>query len=128
MRNAAKTQQNSNFVPSDGGQKEKEDPVKVLVDITKLFMFQNLTELSKLAAVLGGFYKGKNDLYEDVATHRYYLLVSKSSQSPEEFNKVCNNLSEYGAQQAYSPATEAFLGEHYRLVIKGKALQMLAAL
>ena len=128
LRNAAKTQQNSNFVPSDGGQKEKEDPVKVLVDITKLFMFQNLTELSKLAAVLGGFYKGKNDLYEDVATHRYYLLVSKSSQSPEEFNKVCNILSEYGAQQAYSPATEAFLGEHYRLVIKGKALQMLAAL
>ena len=62
LRNAAKTQQNSNFVPSDGGQKEKEDPVKVLVDITKLFMFQNLTELSKLAAVLGGFYKGKNDL------------------------------------------------------------------
>ena len=128
LRNAAKTQQNSNFVPSDGGQKEKEDPVKVLVDITKLFMFQNLTELSKLAAVLGGFYKGKNDLYEDVATHRYYLLVSKSSQSPEEFNKVCNILSEYGAQQAYSPATEAFFGEHYRLVIKGKALQMLAAL
>lgn len=59
MRNAAKTQQNSNFVPSDGGQKEKEDPVKVLVDITKLFMFQNLTELSKLAAVLGGFTKVK---------------------------------------------------------------------
>lgn len=102
LRNAAKTQQNSNFVPSDGGQKEKEDPVKVLVDITKLFMFQNLTELSKLAAVLGGFYKGKNDLYEDVATHRYYLLVSKSSQSPEEFNKVCNILSEYGAQQIFT--------------------------
>ena len=125
-RNKAK--QNDNFVPSDGGQKEKEDPVKVLVDITKLFMFQNLKELSKLAAVLGDFYKGKNDLYEDAATHRYYLLVSKSSQSPEEFNKVCNILSEYGAQQAYSPATEAFFGEHYRLVIKGKALQMLAAL
>ena len=87
-----------------------------------------IRDRSKLAAVLGGFYKGKNDLYEDVATHRYYLLVSKSSQSPEEFNKVCNILSEYGAQQAYSPATEAFFGEHYRLVIKGKALQMLAAL
>ena len=128
LRNAAKAKQNDNFVPSDGGQKEKEDPVKVLVDITKLFMFQNLKELSKLAAVLGDFYKGKNDLYEDAATHRYYLLVSKSSQSPEEFNKVCNILSEYGAQQAYSPATEAFFGEHYRLVIKGKALQMLAAL
>jgi adapter protein MecA 1/2 len=90
LRNAAKAKQNDNFVPSDGGQKEKEDPVKVLVDITKLFMFQNLKELSKLAAVLGDFYKGKNDLYEDAATHRYYLLVSKSSQSPEEFNKVCN--------------------------------------
>ena len=129
LRNAAKTQQNSNFVPSDGGQKEKEEATfrKWALDNNKP-EYQNLTELSKLAAVLGGFYKGKNDLYEDVATHRYYLLVSKSSQSPEEFNKVCNILSEYGAQQAYSPATEAFLGEHYRLVIKGKALQMLAAL
>ncbi len=78
---------------------ELDTPVKVLVDITKLFMFQNLTELSKLAAVLGGFYKGKNDLYEDVATHRYYLLVSKSRQTPEEFNKVCNILSEYGASR-----------------------------
>ncbi len=59
IEKCSKTQQNSNFVPSDGGQKEKEDPVKVLVDITKLFMFQNLTELSKLAAVLGGFTKVK---------------------------------------------------------------------
>ena len=117
------------FVPLDGGKNQKEEnPVKVLVDITKLFVFQDLSEVTRLAHVLKVFYRGSNDLYRNETTHRYYLLVSKSSQSPEEFNKVCNILSEYAVQQAYSPAAGAFFGEHYQLILKGKALQTLASL
>ena len=70
----------------------------------------------------------KNDLYKNDASHKYYLLVSKSAETPETFNKVCNILSEYAAQQTHTPATEAFLEEHYRVILKGNALQMLAEL
>ena len=78
--------------------------------------------------MLNGFYNGKNDLYKNDASHKYYLLVSKSAETPETFNKVCNILSEYAAQQTHTPATEAFLEEHYRVILKGNALQMLAEL
>ncbi len=115
------------FVPVDD-KKKKNTPVNVLVDITKLFVFDDLAKVTKLAGVLDGFYTGSNDLYKSEEGHRYYLLVSKSKQSPEEFNKVCNILSEYATQQSYTPATGAFFEEHYQLILKGDALQMLAKL
>lgn len=115
------------FVALDDDKKEK-NPVKVLVDITKLFVFQDFTEITRLAHILKDFYTGNNDLYKNDTSRKYYLLVSKSSQSPEAFNKVCNILSEYAYQQKYTKATGAFFGEHYQLIIKGKALQTLADL
>lgn len=122
-------QKDNSFVALDNGKKEdKGNPVSVLVDITKLFVFQDLTEVTRLAHILKGFYTGSNDLYKNRMTHRYYLLVSKSSQSPEAFNKVCNILSEYASQQSYTPATEAFFREHYELILKKDALQTLAVL
>jgi len=110
------------------GTKRKNTPVNVLVDITKLFVFQDLAEVTRLARVLDGFYTGNNDLYKSKEAHRYFLLVSKSKQTPEEFNKVCNILSEYAKQQTYTPATGAFFEEHHQLLIKGNALQTLAQL
>lgn len=121
-------QKEDSFVPLDDGKKKKEMPVNVLVDITKLFVFGDLAEVTRLAHVLDGFYTGSNDLYKSETKHKYYLLVSKSRQTPEEFNKVCNILSEYAMQQSYTPATEAFLGEHYKILLKGNALQTLAEL
>jgi adapter protein MecA 1/2 len=91
-------------------------------------VFQDLSEVTRLAHVLGTFYTGKNDLYKNEASHKYYLMVSKSSQSPEDFNKVCNILSEYAMQQTFTPAVKAFFGEHYQIILKENALQTLAEL
>lgn len=124
------TKAEDGFVPlKELNGKEKEDaPVNVLVDITKLFVFQDLEEVSRVARVLNGFYAGKNDLYKNEAAHKYYLSVSKSGETPESFNKVCNILSEYAAWQPYTPGIEAFLKEHYHVLLTGNALQMLAEL
>lgn len=122
-------QSEDSFVPLDSGEDKKEkNPVNVLVDITKLFVFGDLTELLRLSCILSGFYTGSNDLYKNEASGKYYLLVSKSSQSPEVFNKVCNILSEYASQQTYTPGTAAFFQEHYTSVLKKNALQILAQL
>lgn len=113
---------------SQDGDKKKKAPVNVLVDITKLFVFTDLAELTRLAHILDGFYTGNNDLYKSEETHQYFLVVSKSKQTPEEFNKVCNILSEYAMQRTYTPAMGAFFGEHYQMILRGNALQTLAQL
>ena len=127
-RKAADAQGSKDSFVSEENDKKKETPVNVLVDITKLFVFSDFSEITRLANTLQGFYQGTNDLYKNEAAHKYYLLVSKSRQTPEEFNKVCNILSEYGTQQTYTPAAGAFMKEHYQVILKNHALQTLAEL
>ena len=54
-------------------------------------------------------------------------VLHQSDCTPEEFNKVCNILSEYGVGRAFTPAGEAYLREHGTL-IADDALQKLLKL
>jgi len=106
----------------------QDDKADELTNLTKMFEFKNLEQIERLAMVLGAFYEGENDLYKDNAKNRFYLLVQKSNHSPEDFNKVCNVISEYAIHRKYVPAKEAFLKEHGKCLIKGNALQVLESI
>ena len=108
-------------------QVDKTAPAKPL-DLTKMFEFSGLEQLERLAHVLGSYYDGKNDVYKDEKKNRFYLIVHKSQHSPEEFNKVCNIISEYSVQKKYSCAMEAHFEEHGKLILKGNALKVLGSL
>lgn len=71
--------------------------------------------MSAAAHGLDGFYKGVNTLYKD-ENSLYQLIVHQSSCTAEEFNKVCNILSEYGSGRAFNAAGEAHLKEHGELI------------
>lgn len=66
----------------------KKEPVDVFTDITKLFVFQNLDNVTRLAHVLNGFYHDQNDLYKNPANKKFYLVIHKGKHTPEDFNKV----------------------------------------
>lgn len=102
--------------------------VNVPIDLTKLFVFHNLTEITRLAHILVDFYNGENSLFKDNDKSLYYLILHKSSHTPEVFNKVCNILAEYANQGAIVPGTEAYFTEHHQILCKSRALQTFAAL
>lgn len=102
--------------------------IPVSIDLTKLYSFADLDTVTRLSYVLKGYYNGKNSLYKETSTGKYLLVVSKTAHTPEQFNKVCNILSEYATQVKYAPAIEAFLCEHEEIIIDGNALQMLTHL
>jgi adapter protein MecA 1/2 len=87
-----------------------------------------MEQVESLAHVLDGYYHGENDLYKDASRNHFLLLVHKSDHTPEEFNKVCNIISEYGRQQNYNEAIGAYFAEHGRAIRKGDALQTLVQL
>ena len=96
------------------------------VDITKMFVFDNLEDVLKLSNILATFYKGKNSLYKSPFDDKYYLVVSKSEDTAETYNKVCNILSEYADQQNFVVGTDQYMSEHYEVMIQGDAIQKLA--
>ena len=77
---------------------------------------------------LNGFFTGENSLYKIPGNGSYQLIIHQSSHTAQEFNKVCNILSEYGSNEKYSSAAEAYMAEHEELLIAGEALQRLAGL
>lgn len=127
-KNAETANCDSDFVPLEktirGKEQEQAEPL--IVDITKLFVFDELDEVNRLARVLKGFYNGCNVLYKNKLNRKYYLIISKSEHTPEEFNKVCNILAEYAHQEKYSSAVRAYFDEHYELLLKEDALQILS--
>ena len=107
--------------------KPEETKVKAAseIELTRTYCFGSIEDLVKAAHVLKGFYHGENRLYKNSDRRIFYLVLSKSSHTPEEFNKVCNILTEYGSNEPYSKSSEAYMAEHYDLVIKKDALQKL---
>ena len=101
---------------------------EVPVRLIRQYRFQDLDGVIRAARGLNNFFQGENSLYKDGATGEYELVIHQSENTPSDFNKVCNMLSEYGKGSAFSQAGEAYLREHAERIIAGKALQKLAAL
>ncbi len=102
--------------------------VEIPIDLTKLFLIQDLDTISKISSVLDGYYEGDNTLFRDSQSHLFYLIVHKSNHTPEEFNKVCNILSEYSTQLNFTNSIEAYFNEHFDCMIRSQALQQFAAI
>ena len=96
------------------------------IDLTRIYGFESLNQVTRLAHILAQHYSGKNSLYKNEKTSGYLLVVAQSDHTPEEFNKICNMLSEYGSPEKIASASEAYMEEHFEPVIRDKAVQALA--
>ena len=97
-------------------------------NLTRLYKFPDLDCVIRASHVLQPVYHGENSLYKDETARQYHLIISKSEHSPEEFNKICNILSEYGTNHKFSAPMGAFYAEHMECLISNQALQKLALL
>lgn len=115
---------------AQGVQKGAEDKEKeeTTLTLTRVYRFGSLDRVIRAAGALRGFYKGANSLYREKKSSQYVLIVHQSSHTPEEFNKICNILSEYGNGENYTAAAEAHLSEHEQPVLMNSAVQQLAQL
>ena len=80
---------------------------------------------SRELSVVAKFYRGKNSLYHDETDGCYILALSKGDHTTEEFNRICNVLSEYGSMERSTPASEAFFEEHNNRIIADDAIRTL---
>lgn len=95
------------------------------VEMTRIYLFHSLHEVTAAAHVLSGFYTGISSLFKQKDS-TYLLVISKGEHTPVEYNKVCNILSEYGSCVRSVPASEAYLEEHFEPIIRDKAVASLS--
>ena len=111
-------------LPETLASKSKEENV-TKKEIIRAYKIENLDTAIRIALVLDGYYNGINSLYKNVEDKYFMLFLRKSDHTPQEFNKVCNILSEYAVPQNFTPATEAHYREHHKVIIENNAIQRL---
>lgn len=93
----------------------------------RLFSFGSIDRVLQASRLISSVYDGGNTLYYDTADSVYILALTQSGKNINEFNKICNMLSEYGTSEKASPAVLAFLEEHCKTIIAEDAAQKLAS-
>ncbi len=94
----------------------------------KIYTFDSLDAVINLAHVINPCYHGENTLYKNPDDGLYYLVVNLSEHTAGEFNKVCNIISEYGHSLHATRANIGHYDEHFEIIVKDKAVQVLSRL
>lgn len=123
----AKTKGRAAKKEKENAPKEENAAPEPSVNLLRLFTFIRLDDVIEASHALNSYFNGCNTLYKN-AEGTYALVLHQSDCTPEEFNRVCNMLSEYGHGKAFSAAGEAYLTEHAEAVIADCALQQLSAI
>lgn len=94
----------------------------------RLFSFSTLDSAIRASKLLMGMYEGGNTLYKDEASDIYILVLTQSTHTASDFNRICNMLSEYGLPEQGDSATLAFLEEHCEVIVAKNAIHILGNL
>ena len=98
------------------------------VDLLRIFEFYTLNDAIRAAGAIRNRFRGENTLYRFSEDTAYQLVLHQSGQTPEVFNQICNQLSEYAHGEPFTEANEAYFKEHARCIIPENALDRLAEL
>lgn len=94
----------------------------------RIFSFQNMNDVSKAAVMVAPIYHDINSLYKNPKDNLFYLIVHHNSTDPENYQRACNLLSEYGTKLKANYAMPYYFTEHFKVIIKNDAIQTLASI
>lgn len=106
----------------------QEETAPASVSLTKVYSFPSLSAVTALAQLISPYYFGESTLYKDEVSANYYLVLHMSDHTPEEFNRICNVISEYGTPVNTGYASLSYFAEHFKPVVKTDAVQTLTVL
>ena len=93
-----------------------------------VFIFKNISDVISAAKDLSRIYFSDNTLYKDESSGRFYLYTTRSSNSLEDYIKTQQILVRYSVKCRTTYASIAFYNEHFKVIRRKNALQLLATI
>ena len=103
-------------------QQEKE---KRKLNAAKVYEFRSFTDLEQFASDYQTNKNISSKVYRDKQAGKYYLLVKKGKLKMEEYQNLCNRLSDYGSLCSEQPFVEQYCKEHFECLIAKHAMKIM---
>lgn len=91
----------------------------------RLFCFPSLSAVEDFAVTVQLEKNIPSRLYKDEARGKWYLFLKKGKLRQEEYQTLCQRVTEYAGNATNQPFAEQFCKEHFRLIIGKQALKTL---
>lgn len=135
IENASESDHGTEFVPLHEILKKNKkkkaaaesDNRQIPLEFGRLYSFSSLNFAVGASKAIYRFYMGKNSMWKDEDTCRYYLLLNRHD-GKLPFDRICSIVSEFGKKEALTYATQDFFNEHYKLILKDDAITRLSLL
>ena len=96
-------------------------------DQIRVFRFDSLDAITEGAQKMAGSFYGKSSVYKSRDGEKsYYLYLDGTDCDRTLFASTCNILSEYGKAVRHNYSSQAYYDEHYEVIIREDALDILA--
>ncbi len=121
-----KTSTEDNFVEESALEKER---IKdELIDVFYVYIFNSLDEVSHAAQKINDFDFTRSSLFKNTETNQYYLAII-ADNIPRWANRVIRGtLSEYGEAAVHRHTALSYFEEHFDLLIKDNAVNIMSQL
>ncbi len=97
-----------------------------LPNLMRAYSFRTLDDAIRAAGAMEpSLYDGPNSLYKSHEDGVFYLMLKKAQNTAEQFNRVCNILSEYAVPCKFTLGMDAYFEEHFEKIVAEHALQSL---
>ena len=123
-----KSKENMEKTDSSESLPVSEEEIPTANTLTKVYSFPTLKAATNLSRLISPYFFGESTLYKDEVSACYYLVLHMSDHTPEEFNRICNVISEYGTPVNTGYASLSYFAEHFKPVIATDAVQTLTVL
>lgn len=92
----------------------------------RIYSFARLDDVIEFAHQSSFVFGGESSLYSSLEDGRYYLILKDTAGDIRAFGRVCSTALEYGSKEPCGYARGAYMDEHFRCIIKKRALQRLS--
>ncbi len=94
----------------------------------KIFVFDELDDVIRVARLLKDYPSGDSTLYKDPESDKYYLLLHADYYEAEDYKRVCLLLSDFCKNEYSAAPMEARIDEHFKTLIESDALHSLSSI
>ncbi|MBR5421461.1 MAG: adaptor protein MecA [Lachnospiraceae bacterium] len=116
---------------SRGTEAAKSKPVQnnnaVMRPQNRIYTFRDIASVLDAAAAVRNFELGESVLYKNPADGSYYLLLYADYLTPAGYNLLTVTLADFSADEVIQPTMEAYMEEHFDIVVAEHALQALVS-
>jgi adapter protein MecA 1/2 len=93
-----------------------------------VYIFKNISDVISAAKDLSRIYFGDNTLYKDESTGRFYLYITNNANSLEDYLHTQQILTRYAAKCRTTYASISYYNEHFKVIRRKNALQLMATI